>query len=202
VANYTFTAGSPGTYLYESNADAGRQVAMGMYGALVVRPATAGRAYDDATTAFDREQVMVLSEIDPALNAAPLTFNMLNWKPTYWLIGGKAYPGTDVLHAAAGEKVLLRWVNAGLENVTMTMLGLRSRLVGADAAPLSDPVNVVADTFPAGSTADAIVTVPPGAPAGTRFPLYNRQLHLTNGAQAGSHFAPGGMLTFLDVTGP
>ena len=43
---------------------------MGLYGALVVRPATAGQAYDDAATAFDDEAVLVLSEIDPALNNA------------------------------------------------------------------------------------------------------------------------------------
>ena len=36
---YTFKAGSPGTYLYESGTDANKQKQMGMFGALVVRPA-------------------------------------------------------------------------------------------------------------------------------------------------------------------
>ena len=35
---YTFTAGSPGTYLYESGTDVRKQQQMGLYGALVVRP--------------------------------------------------------------------------------------------------------------------------------------------------------------------
>ena len=34
-----FTAGAPGTYLYQSVGDGERQTAMGLYGALVVRPA-------------------------------------------------------------------------------------------------------------------------------------------------------------------
>ena len=41
TTSYTFTAGAPGTYLYEAGLIPGSQyqVAMGLYGALVVRPA-------------------------------------------------------------------------------------------------------------------------------------------------------------------
>src|SRR2546421_8381631 len=53
AATFTFTASAPGTYLYESAGNAGRQLAMGLYGALLVRPATAGRAYDSPSTAYD-----------------------------------------------------------------------------------------------------------------------------------------------------
>ncbi len=35
---YTFTAAEPGTYIYESGTDPAKQVQMGLYGALVVRP--------------------------------------------------------------------------------------------------------------------------------------------------------------------
>ena len=38
----TFTASAPGTYLYSSGGDAGRQQALGMAGALLVRSGTAG----------------------------------------------------------------------------------------------------------------------------------------------------------------
>jgi hypothetical protein len=55
---YNFTAGSAGTYLYESGSDPQLQVQMGLFGALVVRPAniTIGAAdilaipYEDGTT--------------------------------------------------------------------------------------------------------------------------------------------------------
>ena len=49
---------------------------------------------------------------------------------------------------------------------------------------------------------DALVTVPASAAAGDRFPLYNRQLHLTNGSPGNpQYYAPdgGGMLTFIEV---
>ena len=39
-----------------------------------------------------------------------------------------------------------------------------------------------------------------GAPSGSGFPLFNRQLHLTNGDQTGQSPSPlpgGGMLTFI-----
>src|SRR5262249_17375239 len=90
----TFTAGAPGTYLYQSGGDAGRQEAMGLAGALVVRPTTPLQAYDDATTAFDVEQTLVLGAVDPAFNATPDTFDMGTYRATYWLINGKAYPDT------------------------------------------------------------------------------------------------------------
>src|SRR6266516_353443 len=48
----TFTASAPGIYLYQSSGDAGRQEAMGLAGALIVRSGTANRAYDSATTAY------------------------------------------------------------------------------------------------------------------------------------------------------
>jgi len=197
----SFTAGSPGTYLYQSGGDAGRQEAMGLAGALIVRPATAGRAYDDATTAFDREQTLVLGAVDPAFNAAPETFDMGTYRATYWLINGKAYPDTAGLTAAAGERLLLRYVNAGYDNTTMALLGLHEHVVARDARLLNNPLDVNAETIPAGATEDAIATIPPGpAPSPHGFPLYNRQLHLTNGAQTGTGPTPatgGGMLTFI-----
>jgi FtsP/CotA-like multicopper oxidase with cupredoxin domain len=197
----SFTAGSPGTYLYQSGGDAGRQEAMGLAGALIVRPTTAGRAYDDATTAFDREQTLVLGAVDPAFNAAPETFDMGTYRATYWLINGKAYPDTAGLTAAAGERLLLRYVNAGYDNTTMALLGLHEHVVARDARLLNNPLDVNAETIPAGATEDAIATIPSGpAPSPHGFPLYNRQLHLTNGAQTGTGPTPatgGGMLTFI-----
>ena len=38
TVSYSFTAGHPGTYLYQSGSDQAKQVEMGLYGALVVRP--------------------------------------------------------------------------------------------------------------------------------------------------------------------
>ena len=70
---YTFTAGSPGTYLYESGTDVNKQVQMGLYGALVVRPAGhPSQVNDRADSAFNaaHEYVFLLSEVDPDLHLA------------------------------------------------------------------------------------------------------------------------------------
>jgi FtsP/CotA-like multicopper oxidase with cupredoxin domain len=191
----TFTASAPGTYLYQSVGDAERQTAMGLYGALIVRSLTAGQAYDDPATAYDVEAPLVLSAIDPAFNADPDNFDMRNYLATYWLINGEAYPDTDVIHAAAGQRLLLRYVNAGFDNTTMLLLGTHEQVVARDAYPLGNPFEADAETIPAGATEDAIATIPAassGLPNGLA--LYNRQLHLTNGAPGAS---PGGMLTFI-----
>jgi FtsP/CotA-like multicopper oxidase with cupredoxin domain len=193
-----------GTYLYQSGGDGGRQAAMGLYGALLVRPTTPSpQAYDPAATAYDVEATLVLSAVDPAFNqtADPNSFNMYRYRATYWLINGKAYPDTAGITATAGQKVLLRYLNAGFDNTTMQLLGMHEHVVARDARLLNNPLDANAETIPAGATEDAIATVPSGgAPSVNGFPLYNRQLHLTNGAQTGPSPTPatgGGMLTFI-----
>jgi FtsP/CotA-like multicopper oxidase with cupredoxin domain len=209
----TFTAGAPGTYQYQSSGDGNRQEAMGLYGALLVRPTSApdtpipGQAYGSATTAYDVEATLVLSAVDPAFNAAPDTFDMHAYRATSWLINGTAYPVTPPITVpntptpAAGKKVLLRYVNAGFDNTSMQLLGMHQQVLARDARLLNNPFDADAETIPAGGTEDAIVTFPATAPPSANgFPLFNRQLHLTNGPQTGTSPTPatgGGMLTFI-----
>jgi FtsP/CotA-like multicopper oxidase with cupredoxin domain len=173
---------------------------MGLYQALVVRPTTpTPQAYDSASTAYDVEATLVLSDIDPNFNADPGGFDMRDYRATYWLINGKAYPQTDAINATAGQRVLLRYLNAGHDNTTMALLGMHEHVLARDANLLPNPFDADAETIPAGETEDAIATVP-ATPADTAlangFPLYNRQLHLGNGAPA-DPTAAGGMLTFI-----
>lgn len=198
----TFVAAAPGSYLYQSGGDAGRQEAMGLFGALIVRSGTAGQAYDSPATAYNVEAPLVLSAIDPAFNAAPATFDVHAFRATYWLINGRAYPDTSPgIVAAPGQRVLLRYLNAGYDNSTMLLLGMHEHVVARDARLLGNPLDASAETIPSGATEDAIATVPTGSPPSARgFPLYNGQLHLTNGPQTGTSPLPvsgGGMLTFI-----
>lgn len=95
---YTFTAGKPGTYLYESGTDPEKQVRMGLFGALIVRPSLGDDyAYDTADSKFtpSEEFMVLLSEIDPYQHQAAeqnKAFNLGNYKPRYWLINGRGYP--------------------------------------------------------------------------------------------------------------
>jgi FtsP/CotA-like multicopper oxidase with cupredoxin domain len=205
---YAFTPNA-GTFLYEAGRNPTAQVPMGLYGALVVRPApclvTPCQAYPDANSIYNVEAVLLLSEIDPALNAAiggGGSFNMLDYHPQFWLINGKSYPDTEQVPALAGQKVLLRYVNAGLNQHTMMLLGMHENFVAKDAYPLTFPYELDSETFASGSTADAIATLPASSLPGEKFPLYNRQLHLTNGDASNPNQIPGGMMTFISVPGP
>ncbi|MFN2183190.1 MAG: multicopper oxidase domain-containing protein [Anaerolineae bacterium] len=198
---YTLTVSAPGTYLYEAGLlpNAQHQLAMGLYGALIVRPAAPGQAYDDPSTAFDDEAVLVLSEIDPVLNnsADPAAFDMRDFMPQYYLINGLAYPETVPISTTAGSTVLLRYVNAGLQHHSMALLGLGQMVIGMDGSGLAYPYHVVAESFAPGQTADVLVALPVSTPVGSRFPLYDGDLSLNNDSAVGF----GGMLTFLEVGG-
>lgn len=209
AAVYTFVAGEPGTYLYEAGLtnNGPHQVGMGMVGVLIVRPAAAGQVYDDPATAYDDEAVVVLGELDPALNGAPATFDMRAYAPKYWLINGKAFPNTDAIATDAGRRLLVRYVNAGQQHHSMTALGLTQTLIGSNGKRLAYPTHLAAHTLAPGQTAEVLINVPAAAVAGTRFPLYDATLLLHNNGAPGF----GGMLTHIvtqgspgptDTTGP
>jgi FtsP/CotA-like multicopper oxidase with cupredoxin domain len=95
---YSFVASNPGTYIYESGTNPRKQVGMGLFGALIVRPSMgADFAYNRADSQFtsSEEFMVLLSEIDPYLNQAVeqgKNFNMNNYHPRYWLINGRGFP--------------------------------------------------------------------------------------------------------------
>lgn len=208
--SYTFTASHAGTFLYEAGpvlktgpADVDGtgtqyQTAMGLHGALVVRPAAAGQAYD-AASSYDDDAVLVLSEIDPALNTASnrARFDMRTYVPRYSLINGRAYPATAPIVTSGGRTVLLRYVNAGVNYHSMGVLGASQKVVGMDGSKLDFPRTYVAQTFGPGESADALVTVPGAAATTTSLTVYDASQSLTNRMAGGV----GGMLTTVDVPG-
>ncbi len=197
---YTFTPSHAGTFLYEAGLVKGAQyqTAMGLHGALVVRPASGSTAYGDAATAYTKDAVLVLSEIDPLLNNAanPAAFDMRTYVPRYSLINGKAYPQTTPIPAAGGDTVLLRYVNAGVDYHSMGVLGAQQTVVGVDGNKLDFPRSYVAQTFGPGESADALVKVPAAA-AGASLSVYDAAQTMVNSSAAGV----GGMLTTVEVAG-
>lgn len=189
---YRFVASRPGSFLYGPGTNVGIQTAMGLYGGLVVRPTSGTTAYGTAASDYSVESLLVLSEMDPALNADPTGFDLTRYRPRYWLINGKAFPETQTILAPPGRPVLLRYLNAGLRTHTMALLGMHQTVVARDGYPLDFPVDVVAEGVPPGGTVDAVGTVPDGTTRGIAFALYAGELELTN-----SNDFPGGMLTFV-----
>jgi FtsP/CotA-like multicopper oxidase with cupredoxin domain len=114
---YSFVANKPGTFIYESGTEPSKQVNMGLFGALVVRPSADGfpttgqngipiaYAYNDLDSAYnpDTEYVIIMSEIDPMLHVAVeqgYLYNMNNYTPRYWLYNGRAFPDTVASNGA------------------------------------------------------------------------------------------------------
>lgn len=116
TVTYSFTAGKPGSYLYQSGTNPELQVRMGLFGALVVRPAIAPGgdllsnrdkyANNRADSKFTPEEefLVLLSEIDPYLNQAvenDQSFDFSTYHPRYWLINGRGFPDSVADNFAA-----------------------------------------------------------------------------------------------------
>ena len=174
--DYSFTASKAGTFLYEAGhtTNGPRAVAMGLVGAIVVRPADfttkqtdlGGSAVPDST--FDDEQVMVLTDVDPAFAAdqyatlPPNTlFDLRKFHSTYRLINGVAYPNVPSITTTAGNKVLLRYLNAGVLGKAMGPVGARQQVVAIDGYASSAGA-LAADSLPPGQTEDVIITAAAG----------------------------------------
>ena len=204
TSTWTFRATRPGTFLYEAgHTDNGsRQVAMGLAGALVVLPGD-GTAYGSAASGYDDEAVLVLSEIDPALNADPLAFDLRRFKPDYRLINGRAFPETNAVPTDQGHKVLLRLLNAGSLTHAMGLLGGDQVVVGSEGHPAAYPQRLTVAAVSPGQTLDTITTMPSGPEA--KVALAEAGDVLANASQTTgdpTQTATGGMLTFLDTAAP
>jgi FtsP/CotA-like multicopper oxidase with cupredoxin domain len=161
---YTFTAGSPGTYLYSSGTDVTKQQQMGLYGTLVVRPATASAQVNDrADSAFSpqHEYVYLLSEVDPDVHLAVERNQPVDWSAynaRYYLINGRSMPDTLAPNNASwlpsqpyGALVhikpydattnplpaVIRYVNAGRVNYPFHPHGSDERVVNKDGRALA-----------------------------------------------------------------
>jgi FtsP/CotA-like multicopper oxidase with cupredoxin domain len=116
--SYSFVASQPGSYIYESGTNPKVQVRMGLFGALIVRPATApggvgtpdqyvhnradsrfttGTPFANGGAPLNEEYMVLLSEIDPYLQQAVEqgqgnAFDFNYYQPRYWLINGRGFP--------------------------------------------------------------------------------------------------------------
>ncbi len=117
-------------------------------------------AYNDVNTFFDKEYVMLLSDIDSVWHDAVrrgIPFKAANFKPDFWLVNGRAFPDTllphpqtpppgsnpdiaqinyeSYVHVNTGQKFLLRMINLGYQPVPWHIHGWHFTIVGKDAHP-------------------------------------------------------------------
>jgi FtsP/CotA-like multicopper oxidase with cupredoxin domain len=212
-ATYGWGSVRHGTYLYHSGTHPQVQVQMGLYGA-VTRNAEEldlspiGKrfaAYEGVP--YDSEVVLLFSEIDPAQHQAIANgtygtaqgpTSTLHYQPAYYLVNGKPFTAgsAPLAQVAAGERTLLRLLNAGLQSYVPMIQGMHMRMIAEDGNPYpwgSNPREQYSALLPSLKTVDAIV-VPPSA---ARYAIYDRRLNLTTGTEP-----DGGMLGFLSVGAP
>lgn len=209
---FTFTPDRAGTYVYQAgltdaanpgtSVDGVREVAMGLVGALVVRPAAGSAdAYDVAESTFDDEAVLVYTDVDTHMLGNPGTFNMRDWTPNVHLINGHSYPDTPPIATALHRTTMLRFVNGSLLEKSPTILGTRMTQVARSGRPVPAPLSVSGRFMNTGDTFDATVF----ANTEERFAIFDSPGVLRNDLRltAGSPNAPrvGGAVTFLDSTG-
>jgi len=205
---YTFTPTQPGTYTYYSGSQPDLEVEMGLMGAIVVRPAgfnpsvaasataVGRRASTDISTAYDREYLMLLSEIDVEQHKAVgrgefRTIDHTDRRPVTWFENGRNMPDTiadanasylptqpynSLPESHPGERVLIRFVGAGLDLHPLHTHGQNHLQIARDGMLLNSTMNNtlrpdlgVSDyttTVVPGETVDAIYGVWTGAKLG------------------------------------
>jgi FtsP/CotA-like multicopper oxidase with cupredoxin domain len=208
TGSYFFRGLRAGTYLYESGSDLAVQVQMGLHGAAVIYDSTPvlpglGRAYPGVP--FTSELVLVLSEIDKAVHArvqagdqggTPVygLAGVVGYRPSYFLVNGKSWPDASlqgVAAGASGDSLLIRVLNAGLQNrapelIATTLPGAFPApasgftLVAEDGHPYPAPRHANAVLVPAGKTLDALLRL-----TGASYGITDRALGLGNGPGAG-----------------
>ncbi|MES9992208.1 MAG: multicopper oxidase domain-containing protein [Candidatus Thiodiazotropha sp.] len=161
TVSYSFTAGSPGTYIYHSigGDNPALHTEMGLLGVMIVRPADGSRtAYGENTgTDYDQENLYLMTEIDPDIHLQMEKghyqhFTNSDRHAKIWFINGRVFPDLfqgdfnslfpnqpyeSLVLAHPGDKVLVRNVNAGHDSHPMHYHGENLRFIGRDGKMLS-----------------------------------------------------------------
>ena len=122
---YEFTLLRPGSHFYHTHLDEQLQLALGMYGCLVVHPK------DPRQLKVDRDFMFMLAsyDVEPGAmtpRASTMTeFNMWTWN-------NRVFPGIDSLVARTGDRVRIRIGNLTMTNHPIHMHGPNFEVTGTD----------------------------------------------------------------------
>lgn len=142
---YVFEVRTPGTYWYHPHTDSSTQIALGLYGMLIVDPTP-----DALTPAYDQEVLIMIGEY----GASPMMGSM---RASSLLINGKTAPAIPDVRVRRNDRILFRIVNTGNMVHPMHIHGLHWLVVATDGFDLDAPYRK--DTLPvnAGERFDAIL---------------------------------------------
>lgn len=147
---YYFVAPHPGTYLYHCHVVSSIHVQAGMYGLLIVRPATPNVTWDGGY-AYHQEKAWLFAEMDSLWhqdsildhNYGPSVDNVFipDYNPQYFLVNGKSEQQLDTAEhivAAKDEVVYVRLANVGYYGNRVTFpTDLNAQIICSDGRPFS-----------------------------------------------------------------
>jgi len=210
---YTIPSLKEGTYLYQSGTVPQLQVPMGLYGALVVTGPDYPAAVADPVILFSEIDPVQNARVDAAATALmamgpeclslaeyddPTSINYrataypctIDYKPTHLLVnGGSGFDLTTqsdgITALAAGDTVLLRYLNAGQKMHTPSIVGLEQDVIAEDGnlypgVPTRVPRVQSVIMLPPNGTKDAIATL---AGADIKLSLFDRQPGFRNDSE-------------------
>jgi FtsP/CotA-like multicopper oxidase with cupredoxin domain len=143
---YEFTVVQSGTYFYHSHDHVDRQQALGLYGAMIIDPATPA---DDLKA--DHEYTIMLQEWLVREGLTYPAMPMEGGMPNYFTINGRAYPATDTIEMKVGETLKVRFIgsSSGLIH-PMHIHGGPFEVVARDGETLAPASRFKADTLNVG----------------------------------------------------
>lgn len=160
---YKFKVDVAGTYWYHSHQNSAKQVDKGLYGSLVVEPATLEPADKDFTLVLDEwmqddsmaemhgsgmSHGMSAPSSDSSSsgghNMASMEMpmsdaEMMPLMYTIFSVNGKTGPAIQPLSVKEGEKVRIRLINAGYLNHKLNLQGHEFKIVATDGQPINNP---------------------------------------------------------------
>ncbi|MDP9357430.1 MAG: multicopper oxidase domain-containing protein [Chloroflexota bacterium] len=190
---YEFTAGPVGSRWYHAHADPKVQIALGLYGPVVVEPR-------EPAPAYDREYTYMLAEWDleltpaVAMGRAPLGPRDAQLRggelgTDLFLMNGRAHEAIPPVELVEGERILIRLMNAGNLPHAIHTHGHAFRVVATDGNPVPEAARLLKDT----------VLVGPGERydlelEGTKPGVWMFHCHM-------EHHADNGMMTLIEYEG-
>ena len=117
--------------------------------------------------AYDSDEVLVYSEIDPTLNGAvaggtygtPVYPSTIGYQPLYFLINGQPATNPGELQHGANERLLLRVISAGLRTIVPTLTSGSMSLLAEDGQRAPFARDSYSMLLPAGKTRDALLVI-------------------------------------------
>lgn len=148
---YEFDATPAGSRWYHSHADPQLQVAIGLYGALIIEPRV-------QTTAYDREFTYLMAEWDAELTPAVAAGTAPRGAgdkllrggelgADFFLLNGRMHGATPPMVVREGDRVLIRLYNVGSMPHAFHTHGHSFTVVATDGNPVPAAAQLVKDTI-------------------------------------------------------